>query len=352
MVVGAVPALGFHPRLVRHGARSASNWRGDGGIIDEENSNGRCRMLWRAAAMRSTGAAPSARMALITMGDRPSVLECPSCRRQASPAGDGYWCSWCGKAVTIRPHVLPNDGARTWFLLPQGKRRIGPLTASEVQAQSNPQASLQIRSASDSSWRSWPGCPECGHGLDFDRSSQAYGCPACRIHFLHLVAPVTAEVPLRGEPDPVPLPVAEESPRAVPASGRGVLQTLISRLFRMRPRLFEVPRTGGPHLCSDDDCPCSGTTALVPGKTGFVYISEDVVRNRRDLRTWEEAQAHWDDVARKLDANVHVTAGILVPILLCRRGATRRNLDLRVAARDAARWLRTGLLPLRQTPRA
>ena len=116
---------------------------------------------------------------------------------------------------------------------------------------------------------------------------------------------------------------------------------------------FEAPRSGGPYRCSDSACPCSGTESLVLGETGFVYISDEVVRNRRNLQKWDDAQAHLDELARKRNVMMlHFAAGVYVPILVCRQGATARNLDLRVAAEDAARWLSTGLLPLRATPRA
>ncbi|MDD4955894.1 MAG: hypothetical protein PHP17_07660, partial [Candidatus Omnitrophica bacterium] len=44
--------------------------------------------------------------------------------------------------------------------------------------------------------------------------------------------------------------------------------------------------------------------------------------------------------------------GTTSPIMMCKQGAILRDLDLNIAASDAAYWWKTGLVPLRVTPQA
>jgi hypothetical protein len=51
---------------------------------------------------------------------------------------------------------------------------------------------------------------------------------------------------------------------------------------------FEVPITPQDcFLCSDLLCPCPGSERLVPGETGFIYISPEVVEMRQDALSWK-----------------------------------------------------------------
>ncbi len=80
--------------------------------------------------------------------------------------------------------------------------------------------------------------------------------------------------------------------------------------------------------CEDGDCSCS-KEPLEPG-SGYLYINNQVVLQRKNGTASEAAAA---------------------PMLLCREAARRRDLDLEVAAQDAAHWWETGSVVLRASPR-
>ena len=118
---------------------------------------------------------------------------------------------------------------------------------------------------------------------------------------------------------------------------------------------FEVPVFTfifGTAVCSDDMCPCSNT-AISRGE-GFMYISEEVVKNRIKAPSHEKAielMGKWDrEKAWRLGSKGYSpTSGykdIIYPILACEIGAKRRNINLDIAAADAKHWWETGLLPL------
>lgn len=94
----------------------------------------------------------------------------------------------------------------------------------------------------------------------------------------------------------------------------------------------KVPGPSGDGACSDRACPCPGTR--IPRGTGYLYISEGWLL-RKEGRS--RPLAGQEDLG---------------PILMCEQGARRRNLDLAVAAADARHWWKTGLAPLRGTPRS
>jgi len=78
--------------------------------------------------------------------------------------------------------------------------------------------------------------------------------------------------------------------------------------------------------CADTDCDC-GREPMAEGE-GFLFISVQVERDRGP------------------DGS-----GTAEPMLLCEQAARRRDLDLEVAAEDAANWWKTGRAPLRATPK-
>ena len=120
---------------------------------------------------------------------------------------------------------------------------------------------------------------------------------------------------------------------------------------------FEVPVTSGDRfLCSDNECPCPGTEALVPGKTGFLFISSAVVEMRKDARSQTEIEAKMERIRKNLHgANSKSVilwgGGTTRPIFVCRQGAERLGLDFSTAAQDAKMWVETGRCPLRPTPK-
>lgn len=121
---------------------------------------------------------------------------------------------------------------------------------------------------------------------------------------------------------------------------------------------FQVPVPKSPrYLCSDNSCPCPGTERLVPGKTGFLCITDEIVESHSDALTDKE-------FIKKMRARLNIKAdahgvramanlqGIGIPLFMCEDGARQRGLDLRVAAADAEYVSMTGWCPLRPTPKA
>ncbi len=111
-----------------------------------------------------------------------------------------------------------------------------------------------------------------------------------------------------------------------------------------KDNIFQVGAPGSSLsrlLCSDNNCPCPGTETLIPGETGYLYISQEVVNNRQNAIT-----------ARDLDIKgLPEQTNLTVPILMCRIGAEKRNLDLNIAGQDAELWYKSGRAPLRTTPK-
>lgn len=111
---------------------------------------------------------------------------------------------------------------------------------------------------------------------------------------------------------------------------------------------FEVPVEVSVFRCSDRQCSCPGTENLIPGETGYMYISPEVVEMRKDALSMDELKMK---VKRMTDAIVLFDQGTIYPLVLCRSGAEQRMLDLGVAASDAKNWAATGRVPLRVTPK-
>ena len=93
---------------------------------------------------------------------------------------------------------------------------------------------------------------------------------------------------------------------------------------------FSFASPSGTAQCEDAECRCS-SEIIEPG-SGYLYISNQVVLHRKDETRSEGAAAP-------------------APMLLCRDAARRRDLDLEVAAQDAAHWWETGSVVLRASPR-
>lgn len=113
---------------------------------------------------------------------------------------------------------------------------------------------------------------------------------------------------------------------------------------------FECTLPEGDVPCSDNECPCDNT--IIHRGKGYLYISQSVVDQRRDAPSSDDIQRKVKSAIGNPSGPVVFSAGILEPILMCERGAKRRNLDLKIAAADAAYWWKTGLAPLRATPMA
>jgi|GEM_PF-1978543 len=121
---------------------------------------------------------------------------------------------------------------------------------------------------------------------------------------------------------------------------------------------FEVLRPQGDGLCSDKACPCPET--VIPRGSGYLYISQELINFRKDCLTYAQLQKKLDAMAKVDSLNDSSPDGFIrflppgttSPIMMCKQGATLRDLDLGVAASDANYWWKTGLVPLRVTPKA
>jgi hypothetical protein len=116
---------------------------------------------------------------------------------------------------------------------------------------------------------------------------------------------------------------------------------------------FQVDLPSLPqYLCSDDSCPCPGTERLIPGNTGFMFISEELVQLRADTLTSDAFRRKTENLAKAQGvALVYLGAGVHQPLFMCELAAKQRGLDLTVAAADAAYLFQHGWCPLRPTPR-
>ena len=104
-------------------------------------------------------------------------------------------------------------------------------------------------------------------------------------------------------------------------------------------------------LCDDRNCPCPGDIPLQPGKTAYVFISDNLLEMRRDAITYLDLHRKLDALTSRLSLDCsYFGAGTVDALVLCERGARLRNLDLKVALEDAALCFQEGFMPLRATP--
>lgn len=116
---------------------------------------------------------------------------------------------------------------------------------------------------------------------------------------------------------------------------------------------FEVSGNQKPdRRCSDNECPCGSPGAAIPQGEGYMYISEDVVKWRRDARSIQESEQKAEKLRKKARMPVMFGQDMIAPTLMCEQGARKRGLDLEAAAADARSWWETGRVPLRVTPLA
>jgi ribosomal protein S27AE len=127
---------------------------------------------------------------------------------------------------------------------------------------------------------------------------------------------------------------------------RSTVQQAKSTSSKRSLKYFEVPRPSGDGFCSDNACPCP--EVRIPRGTGYLYVSREVVDFRRDARSVEEAHVKLNLLQLQMPRVMFI--GGSTAILMCKRGAKLRGLDLDVAAADAKYWWETGLAPLRATP--
>jgi hypothetical protein len=155
-----------------------------------------------------------------------------------------------------------------------------------------------------------------------------------------------------------------------PKCGSGVFES--SKTYKPKPRKVSVqtyakdskqleyfkdgtwsPSKGG--YCSDNNCPCSPETYIPVGE-GYLYVSQEVVNFRRKYRSPEAARSEMKKRHNEMAATLAQKGSSYTafyhtgPILVCEQGARLRNLDLKVAGKDARHWWSTGKVPLRATP--
>jgi len=111
----------------------------------------------------------------------------------------------------------------------------------------------------------------------------------------------------------------------------------------------ELPKS--PGRCSDNLCPCNDTI-LQRGK-GYLFVSEQAAEFRKDARTLKKAEKK---IAKMQKSNPSLILDMLMDrscvngILICRKAAKLRGINLEVAAADACYYWETGKIPIRPTP--
>jgi hypothetical protein len=118
---------------------------------------------------------------------------------------------------------------------------------------------------------------------------------------------------------------------------------------KFRP-LAEVSRPDGDGYCSDDQCPCQTSGARIPRGQGYLWITNHFADFRKDCLNAAQLERKAKRLRTRLNALDMSEAHIVAPLLLCEQGAQKRGLRMLVAANDARRWWKTGLVPLRPTP--
>lgn len=115
-------------------------------------------------------------------------------------------------------------------------------------------------------------------------------------------------------------------------------------------RSFVVPVKNGAGKCSDPECSCGNAT--IPKGTGYLHISQKVVDYRQDCPTPRDLIYKLNKRQAELGCfeTVELDRSAVFPQLLCKEAAIRHQLNLEVAAEDAANWWNTGEVPLRSTP--
>jgi len=117
-------------------------------------------------------------------------------------------------------------------------------------------------------------------------------------------------------------------------------------------KYFEVKIPSSPRfLCSDKACPCPGKEQLIPGKTGFLFISKELVQLRATALTYREFMSKANRNAQGRGITVFLEQGVYEPLFMCEQAARKRGLDFAVAAADAAYVFKHGWCPLRPTPK-
>lgn len=117
-------------------------------------------------------------------------------------------------------------------------------------------------------------------------------------------------------------------------------------------RIFEVPVRNHAGHCSEPGCSCGN--AAIPKNAGYLHISQQVVDFRKDCPTAADLLYKINSTQADLGCFEMFTPDheTVYPRLICRAAASRHQLDLDVAAQDAAQWWSTGKVPLRPTPRS
>ncbi|MHA1956734.1 MAG: hypothetical protein ACW968_07380 [Candidatus Thorarchaeota archaeon] len=106
----------------------------------------------------------------------------------------------------------------------------------------------------------------------------------------------------------------------------------------------EVGVPGEGTYCNYRNCSCSGSK--IEPDDGYLFLSKDFVKFRMSCITILE----FAELRRKMDFK-KFKLGKHTPTLVCERGAYQQNRSTEIARIDAIYWWKTGLVPLRETPK-
>ena len=111
--------------------------------------------------------------------------------------------------------------------------------------------------------------------------------------------------------------------------------------------MMECPPFPGFASCSDNECPCS--TMPMPPAKGYLWIRSEVASTRTNCLSLAALKGY---MAASGISSIDEIRRRCLPLVVCEQGATRRHLDLAVAASDYNSWVKTGKVPCRATPLA
>lgn len=116
------------------------------------------------------------------------------------------------------------------------------------------------------------------------------------------------------------------------------------------PKYFEQDVPDDDTICSWDSCPCGGFDSKIPKGQGYLYIPESAVEFRYDCLHNDEFLDKLQRLSQRLPYGNNLIFSDF-PVLVCERGVKELDIDTNIAQEDAKYWWKTGLIPLRPSPK-